>query len=100
MYLKAGTILTGKIHKTVHGCVLAKGEMLVTTDDEPLHIKEGWTAIGYPGSKRAGYAITDCVFVNIFDTSITDIAELEAAMGCDTLEQYLEHAKTLELTWH
>lgn len=103
MYLPAGTLLTGKIHKHTHIAILAKGTMRLADGDNAGIVGAGYVAYGKPGIKRLGYAETDCVFINVLSTDIQDIEELENELTCnnfDEFENYLlegpRHEKSLK----
>jgi hypothetical protein len=63
--LPAGTVLVGKMHKEENLFLLLHGEMTVTTDEGVIRIKAPFMSVSKPGTKRAGFAHTDCVVANI-----------------------------------
>lgn len=80
MMIPAGTVLTGKVHATEHIFMLTKGDISITTAEGVKRVQAPYQAICPPGSKRAGYAHTDCVCVNIHITEQQDLAALEAEL--------------------
>jgi hypothetical protein len=88
MRLKAGTSLTGKIHKHEHIAVLLEGTLRLADDEHAFIITAPWVGMGKAGVKRLGYAETDCVFANILSTDITDPDELEREMVVDTFDEF------------
>jgi hypothetical protein len=76
--MKAQTVLVGKIHATVHGCIVAKGRIAVGRTE----FVAGDVFVSEPGAKRAGYAIEDTVFINVHANpdDETDLAVLEARL--------------------
>ena len=72
MFLPAGALLTGAVHKTKHMCILSQGRVRVATDDGPVELVAPATLIAYPGAKRAVYALEDSVWTNIHATIETD----------------------------
>ena len=78
MWMKAGTVLVGKIHSTVHGCIVAKGRIAVGKQV----FEAGDVFVSEPGAKRAGYAIEDTVFINIHTNTDndTDLSVLESKL--------------------
>jgi hypothetical protein len=88
MRLKAGTLLTGKIHKHEHIAMLLEGVLRLADDEHAYTITAPWISMGKPGIKRLGYAETDCLFANILATTITDIDELEREMVVDMFAEY------------
>lgn len=63
--IPAGTVLTGKIHRTEHLNILSKGEITVWTEDGMKRIEAPFTMVSRPGTKRVGYAHTECVWTTI-----------------------------------
>lgn len=78
--IPAGVTLTGKVHATEHIFMVTKGEITLTTDDGVQFIQAPYQAICKPGMKRAGFAHTETVCVNIHITNETDLAKLEAEL--------------------
>lgn len=73
--IPAGTILTGAIHKDDCFFVVRQGQLVVTTDADPVILNVGDMTITKALTKRAGIAITDCIvttFHNNNDNSIDD----------------------------
>lgn len=60
MFIPAGTVLTGAIHKEESFFLLRTGILLVTTDDGPKRLLPGHMSVSRKGTKRAGVAVTDC----------------------------------------
>lgn len=77
IFIPVGTILTGKIHRAGHLNIISQGEILVWTEDGMRHLKAPFVLPSYPGAKRAGYTLTDTVWVTIHATEKTDLVELE-----------------------
>lgn len=65
LLIPAGVALTGKIHR--HSCIniLAKGTILVTDGENDLEITAPHTFVSPAGSKKAGFALTDVVWINV-----------------------------------
>lgn len=61
MFIPANTVLTGAIHKDECFFVVRLGELIVTTDDEPVNVSTGFMSITKAGSKRAGVTLSDCI---------------------------------------
>ncbi len=87
MRIKKGTLLTGKIHKTEHLCVL-NGDIVIASEDGKGRFTGYLTFLSKPGVKRIGYAHEDTVFTTVHAIEGTDIAELEAALAVDSFEEY------------
>jgi len=107
MFLPAGALITGAVHKTKHMCILSQGRVRVATDDGPVELVAPATLIAYPGAKRAIYALQDSVWTNIHATTETDLDKLVEELTESTAaelqggaanKQQLAHAER-ELTW-
>jgi len=65
LHIPAGVVLTGKIHR--HSCinVLAKGTIVVTDGGVEREISAPHTFVSPAGAKKAGFALTDVVWINV-----------------------------------
>lgn len=88
--IKAGCMLTGKVHKHLHMAMLVSGTLRYATATGADIVTGPKLMIEPAGTKRIGYAITDVVFMNIHGTDLTDVAEIEQELVCDTFEEYDE----------
>jgi hypothetical protein len=73
----ANELIITKIHKKEHPFFLMEGKMSILTEDGVKHIEAPYHGITKPGTKRAIYTHTDCVFVTVHATENTDIQEIE-----------------------
>ena len=88
MSLSAGEAFTGAIHLTNHINVLAQGTMLIkTSTSEAEEITAPHVFECPPNTKKMGYAVTDCVFINFIGTDLKDVAEIEKTV---VTSEYLE----------
>jgi quercetin dioxygenase-like cupin family protein len=95
IFLPAGSVIVGKIHKHAHLNVLCCGKVAVGTETDGIELLEGpLTMVSPPGTKRGVYAITDAVWVTIHVTPLTDLAEIEDFVIAKTYEDYDEFLKT------
>jgi hypothetical protein len=78
MRIPAGTVATGKVHKTLHLNILSQGDVSVMTESGIKRIQAPATIVSPPGTKRAVYAHTDVVWTTIHGTHETDLEKLEA----------------------
>lgn len=89
IFIPAGTVLVGKIHKHRHGNVLCQGHVTVYTEGGGIEELRGpLTMVSEPGTKRAVLAHTDTVWVTIHPTESTDLAEIEAETIAPSYEAY------------
>jgi hypothetical protein len=97
--LKRGDVLTGKIHKFDCINIIAKGKIAVSDCNGEKAVYEAGDVFNSPaGTKRAGFAFEDTVFINVFSCNETDIDKIEAVLGCDSIDdysKYLEETKCL-----
>lgn len=91
MHIPAGTVLTGKIHKTEHLCIIAQGSLDVFNDGIVTKIVAPYTFVSQPGTKRGAYVYEDVVWTTIHATDETDLDKLEAMLVVDTFEELEEH---------
>lgn len=76
MFIPAGTVLTGAVHKTEHLCIVS-GDIDVTTDEGVRRITALQLIIrSKPGTKRAGYAHVDTFWTTVHATDETDLDRL------------------------
>lgn len=82
-------VLTGKIHKFEHINILAKGEMTVVTDDGPRTIKAPYVMVSKPGTKRAGFAHEESVWITVHACEAKTEAEAEALLVTNDYDEWL-----------
>lgn len=78
--IPAGTILTGKIHRTEHLNIISAGAIEVATEDGTRLIEAPCIFVAPPGTKRAGYTLSDTVWTTVHATHETDLDRLEAEL--------------------
>lgn len=89
IFIPAGTVIVGKIHKHSHANVLAQGTVSVMTEGGGLEQLTGPLSMVSPaGCKRAVYAHTDVVWTTIHPTEETDLSKIEDEVIAKTFEEY------------
>lgn len=88
MFIPAGTALTGKIHLHSHLNILLEGEIDVLTERGIKRMIAPQMFVSAPGTKRAGFAITDTVWVTIHPTESTDLAVIEKEVIADSFDTF------------
>lgn len=79
LFIPAGTVLTGKIHRHSTLNFLMQGRIKVTSADGTVRELEAPQIFtSPPGCKKVGYAITDTIWVNVHPTRLTDVAAIES----------------------
>ena len=87
MWMPADCLITGKIHKTEHICVLSKGKVTVSDGGEVNTYEAPATIISKVGAKRAIYAHEESVWTNFHATELDDPEEIEADIIAQTFEE-------------
>jgi len=77
IHIPAGVVLTGKVHKRDHINFLMKGEIRVMTDEGVKHLKAPAIIPSAKGIKRAGYAITEVLWVTVHHCTKTNVKDAE-----------------------
>lgn len=90
IFLPAGWIIVGKIHKHKHFVLLTVGEVEVLTENGVEHIVAPAIFVSEPGTKRVVYAHKDTLWSNIIPTDETDPAKIEAQVIVKTYEELEE----------
>ena len=96
MQIPEGCLITGKIHKTEHICILSKGRVAVNDGIQEQIFEAPATRHSKPGAKRAIYAFEDSVWTNIHPTELCDPDEIEKEIIAESFEEldgYLEQLK-------
>ena len=78
MHIPAGTVLTGKVHRFSTLNVLVQGEITVTTPTGMQRLSAPAIFTSPPGCKKAGFAHTDVIWLNVHPTRLTDVASIES----------------------
>ena len=94
MWMPADCLITGKIHKTEHICILSKGRVTVANGGESVTYDAPATIISKVGAKRAIYAHEESVWTNFHATELADPEEIEdeiIAKSFEELDLMLEH---------
>lgn len=80
IFIPAGTVLTGKVHRGEHLNFLMKGDITVWTDEGMKRLKAPAIIKSRPGTKRVGYAHEDTIWVTVHASRETDLEKLEAEL--------------------
>lgn len=85
--IPAGVLLTGKIHKHAHLNMLVKGRIEISNAEGSKEMIAPQIFVSPPGTKRAGYAHEDSVWVTIHATTETDLEQLERDIVVDSFDE-------------
>lgn len=78
MFLPAGMVVVGKIHKHAHVNVISQGRVQVFTEHGGLQeLSAPCTFVSTPGTKRVVHVVEDTVWTTVHVTDKTDLAEIE-----------------------
>lgn len=77
LFIPAGTVLTGKIHRCELMNILVSGTIRVTTDDGVKELTGPQIFNSQAETKKAGFAVTDTIWLNVHPTNLTDLEEIE-----------------------
>ena len=78
MFIPAGTVIVGKIHRHSTLNILAQGRIKATSADGSVReLVAPCVFVSGPGVKKVGYALEDSVWINVHPTRITDLAAIE-----------------------
>ncbi len=97
MFVPKDTLITGKIHNLEHVNILLAGHMLVVTEEGSVDLKGPCIFVSPPGTKKAGYAVTDCTFANCHPNpkNFKNPDLLEKTLVSDTYEEF---QKTIDVS--
>lgn len=78
IFIPAGTLIVGKIHRHAHFNILSKGKVAVLTESMGLeHLEGPVSMVSPPATKRVVLAITDVTWTTIHLTHETDLEKIE-----------------------
>jgi hypothetical protein len=96
IYIPKDFVLTSKIHK--HECIniMTKGILVISEGNgDYKKLVPGDIFISSAGTKRAGYAVEDVVYVTAHHTFETDIDVIEDYLACDSVDDYMKYLEKL-----
>jgi len=96
LLIPAGTVLTGKIHRHELMNILVSGTIQVTTDNGVSELTGPKIYNSPPGMKKAAYAITDVIWLNIHPTTETDLVKIEDEFIAPSFEALECNTEVLE----
>jgi len=101
MTLPPDAVITGKIHKTEHYCILLRGSVTVVTEEGTQELQGPHIIHAKPGAKRAIHAHEESVWVNVHHnpTNEQDLDRIDAIFVVDSFEALLGGGETSQLEW-
>ena len=85
MFAHAGSILVGVTHKTACFNFLTEGTIVVSNGEKEVVLKAPQTFIGSAETQKTAFALTDVVWVNVFRTDTTTVAEAEKELFVENI---------------
>lgn len=89
LHIPKNCVLTGAIHKEEHINILAKGEITVVTEDGPKRITAPYVMVSRPGTKRAGFAHEDSLWVTVHACEAKDVETAEKLLVTNDYDEWL-----------
>lgn len=81
IFMRKGSIVASKIHKTEHPFVISKGDVSVWSDETGVErLAAPYTGITKPGTRRALMMHEDTIWTTFHPTKETDLEKLEAEL--------------------
>lgn len=77
LFVPAGSLIVGKIHKHQSLNILASGDISLLTEEGVKRVQAPYVVVSKPGIKRVGFAHTDCVWITAHATKETDLDKIE-----------------------
>lgn len=90
IFMPKGMLITGKVHKTEHLCIM-NGDIDIADDDGNFRYSGYHVFNSRPGIKRILATHEDTFFTTVHVTDETDIEKLEKFLVADTYEEYEQH---------
>lgn len=90
LYIPAGVILTGEIHKFENLNILSKGKIEVLTESGMVTAEAPFAIVSPAGTKRIARALTDCVWTTVHGTDEKDLNIIEKTFIAKSEEEWLE----------
>lgn len=101
LFIPAGIMLTGEIHKYENLNMLSKGTMRVTVGNKIEEVSAPFTTVSLPGTKRIAYTLTDCIWTTIHGTFDRDVENIKEFFIAKSEDEWLafcgQSQKQLEL---
>jgi len=86
IFIPAGTLIIGKIHRHAHVNTISKGRVVVATEFGKHELSAPCTFVSRPGTKRAVVAQEDTIWTTYHPTEETDLEKIEAQVIAPSFE--------------
>lgn len=88
IFMPAGSVVVGKIHKHSHMNVISQGKVKVSTEFGSEEFTAPHSFVSLPGTKRAVYVLEDCIWTTFHPTEETDLEKIEDHVIAKSFEEY------------
>jgi hypothetical protein len=88
IFIPAGILIIGKIHRHAHVNTISKGHVVVATEFGMMEMKAPHSFISQPGVKRAVLALEDTIWTTYHPTDETDLDKIEEYVIAPTFEEF------------
>lgn len=97
MRVKAGAVITSKVHKYPGLSILSKGRMALYMEDGTTKVVEaGFHIVAPAGTRRAALVLEDAVWTCMHPTEETDVELIERHFIAQNMGEFIEWAKGQE----
>lgn len=95
VFFKAGTLVTGAMHRFENMNIMSSGDILIVTDGAPIRymvVDSPVIVVSPPGVKRAAFVIKDTYWTSLMPTELNDLESVEKhfTVGPEEQEQFLK----------
>lgn len=88
IFIPAGILIIGKIHRHAHVNTISKGKCVVATEFGLQELEAPKSFISKPGVKRAVLALEDTIWTTYHPTEETDLDKIEEYVIAPTFDDY------------
>lgn len=88
IFLPAGVLVVGKIHRHAHVNTISKGRVVVATEFGTTELVAPCTFVSQPGTKRVVLAHEDTIWTTYHPTEETDLDRIEDYVIAPTFADY------------
>ena len=97
MRIRAGAVITSKVHKFAGLSILSKGRMLLYKGDGTTQeVSAGFHIVAPAGTKRAALVLEDAVWTCMHPTDLKDLEAIEEHFIAQDMGEFIEWAKAQE----
>jgi hypothetical protein len=97
LFIPAGTVLVGEIHKYQNLNIMSQGDLSVMTEEGIKRVQAPFAIVSPPGTKRVAYAHSDTVWTTIHATEETDVDKIREEVVASSYDGYLDFCQQLKL---